>query len=54
MRLGRRTYLRALPRLISHQVTYVRINSPVEDAVTVVVAAVAAAEVMEELAIVPY
>ena len=34
--------------------TYVQINSLVEDAVTVVVAVIVVVEVMEELTIVPY
>ena len=46
MRLSRRTQLRALLQLISHQGTYV--NSLVEDVVMVIVKAMVAAEIVED------
>ena len=52
IRLGGKTYLRALPWSISHQVTYV--NSLVKDAVMAMVVALVKVEVIGELAIVPY
>ena len=48
MRFSRRTQLRALLQLISHQGTY--INSLVKNIVMVIVKAIVAAKVVEDLA----